>query len=42
LDYVEQACLTGDWAAPSLRHNSRLALVRHAPRYRSIVADIGS
>jgi tetratricopeptide (TPR) repeat protein len=42
LDYVEQACLTGDWAAPSLKHNSRLALVRYTPRYRSIIADIGS
>jgi DNA-binding winged helix-turn-helix (wHTH) protein/Tfp pilus assembly protein PilF len=42
LDYVEQACLTGDFAAPSLKHNSRLNAVRYTPRYRSIVAGIGS
>jgi tetratricopeptide (TPR) repeat protein len=42
LDYVEQAWLTGDWAAPSLKYNSRLTLVRHTPTYRSIVARIGS
>ena len=41
LDYVEEACLTRDWAAAGLNQNSRLDAVRNTPRYRSVVAQVG-
>ncbi len=41
LDYIEEACLTRDWAAGNLKQNSRLDGVRNTIRYRSVMAQFG-
>jgi Flp pilus assembly protein TadD len=41
LDYIEEACLTRDWALGSLKQNSRFDGIRNTPRYRSVMAQLG-
>ncbi len=42
LDYIEEACLTRDWAVGSLEQNSRLDAIRNTREYRSVMGRVGA